>query len=205
MFLDYYNLQPLFMAIHSALCSVMPEGLAIFLEGLVVGVVILVLYAVLAIILIYMERKVCAAFQCRIGPNRVGGKGGLLQVPADVIKILTNYRTVYLPDKASVSCVDDKLKNTNSEYVFVLYHKTRKMREILAHLVSTVKTGCVDDGVVHAVPIVISEESFQAENMEDFFVIHMEEKNNNVELRVDEVVPDDDQLSVVQDKIFLFS
>ena len=89
MFLDYYNLQPLFMAIHSALCSVMPEGLAIFLEGLVVGVVILVLYAVLAIILIYMERKVCAAFQCRIGPNRVGGKGGLLQVPADVIKILT--------------------------------------------------------------------------------------------------------------------
>lgn len=67
----------------------MPEGLAIFLEGLVVGVVILLLYAVLAIILIYMERKVCAAFQCRIGPNRVGGKGGLLQVPADVIKILT--------------------------------------------------------------------------------------------------------------------
>ena len=89
MFLDYYNLEPLFLAIHSALCSAMPEGLAIFLEGLVVGVVILVLYAVLAIILIYMERKVCAAFQCRIGPNRVGGKGGLLQVPADVIKILT--------------------------------------------------------------------------------------------------------------------
>ena len=50
MFLDYYNLEPLFLAIHSALCSVMPEGLAIFLEGLVVGVVILVLYAVLAII-----------------------------------------------------------------------------------------------------------------------------------------------------------
>ena len=61
MFLDYYNLQPLFMAIHAALRSIMPEGLAIFLEGLVVGVMILVLYAVLAIILIYMERKVCAA------------------------------------------------------------------------------------------------------------------------------------------------
>ena len=30
MFLDYYNLQPLFMAIHAALCSIMPEGLAIF-------------------------------------------------------------------------------------------------------------------------------------------------------------------------------
>ena len=87
-FLDYYNLQPLLAAIHSWLCGIMPEGLAIFLECVVVGVIILVLYAVLAIILIYMERKVCAAFQCRIGPNRVGGKGGLLQVPADVIKIL---------------------------------------------------------------------------------------------------------------------
>ena len=66
MFLDYYNLQPLLTAIHAALCSIMPEELAIFLEGLAVGVFILVLYAVLAIILIYMERKVCAAFQCRI-------------------------------------------------------------------------------------------------------------------------------------------
>ena len=78
----------LLTAIHTWLCGFMPEGLAIFLECVVVGIIIMVLYAVLAIILIYMERKVCAAFQCRIGPNRVGGKGGLLQVPADVIKIL---------------------------------------------------------------------------------------------------------------------
>lgn len=52
------------------------------------GIVILLAYAVLAVVLIYMERRVCGAFQCRIGPNRVGGKGGLLQVPADVLKIL---------------------------------------------------------------------------------------------------------------------
>ena len=79
---DYYNLEPLLMWIHSTMCSLMPEWMA-------VGVFIMVMYAVLAIILIYMERKVCAAFQCRIGPDRVGGRGGLLQVPADVIKILT--------------------------------------------------------------------------------------------------------------------
>ena len=88
-FLDYYSLQPVTSWIHDALCSVMPEALAIFLECVVIGVVLVALYAVLAIILIYMERKVCAAFQCRIGPNRVGGKGGLMQVPADVLKILT--------------------------------------------------------------------------------------------------------------------
>ena len=88
-FLDYYNLEPLLVRIHEALCSVMPEWLALTLEGVVVGVIIIALYAVLAIVLIYMERKVCAAFQCRIGPNRVGGKGGTLQVLADVLKILT--------------------------------------------------------------------------------------------------------------------
>ena len=88
-FLDYYSIQPVTSWIHETLCSVMPEALAIFIECVVIGVVIVALYAVLAIILIYMERKVCAAFQCRIGPNRVGGKGGLLQVPADVLKILT--------------------------------------------------------------------------------------------------------------------
>ena len=86
---DYYNLEPLLMWIHSTMCSLMPESMAFTIEGIAVGVFIMVMYAVLAIILIYMERKVCAAFQCRIGPDRVGGRGGLLQVPADVIKILT--------------------------------------------------------------------------------------------------------------------
>ena len=89
MHFDYYNLEPLLMGIHQFMCGIMPEWLALILEGLGVGLFIMIMYAVLAIILIYMERKVCAAFQCRIGPNRVGGKGGLLQVPADVIKILT--------------------------------------------------------------------------------------------------------------------
>jgi NADH-quinone oxidoreductase subunit H len=44
-------------------------------------------YLVFAIVMIYMERKVCAAFQCRIGPDRVGFLG-LLQVFADVFKML---------------------------------------------------------------------------------------------------------------------
>lgn len=86
---DYYNLEPVLMWIHSTMCGLMPEWLAFTIEGIAVGIFIMVMYAVLAIILIYMERKVCAAFQCRIGPDRVGGRGGLLQVPADVIKILT--------------------------------------------------------------------------------------------------------------------
>ena len=74
--------------IHELLLSVMPEGWAIFIECVAVGVCIVALYAILAIVLIYMERKVCGFFQCRLGPNRVG-KWGSIQVVCDVLKMLT--------------------------------------------------------------------------------------------------------------------
>ena len=74
--------------IHQTLTSVMPEGLAVFIECVVIGVCIVALYAILAILLIYMERKVCGFFQCRLGPNRVG-KWGSIQVLCDVLKMLT--------------------------------------------------------------------------------------------------------------------
>ena len=44
-----------------------------------------------------MERKVCAYFQCRLGPMRVG-PWGLLQVFADVLKMLI--KEIFFVDKA---------------------------------------------------------------------------------------------------------
>ncbi len=64
-----------------------PDWLAVLLECVIVGVVILLAYAALAIVMIYMERKVCAFFQCRLGPVRVG-PWGTLQVICDVLKML---------------------------------------------------------------------------------------------------------------------
>ncbi|MBQ8674197.1 MAG: NADH-quinone oxidoreductase subunit NuoH [Bacteroides sp.] len=83
-----YDFNDMTECIHQWLVSAMPERLAVFLECVAVGVGIVLLYALLAIILIYMERKVCAFFQCRLGPMRVGPWGSL-QVICDVLKMLT--------------------------------------------------------------------------------------------------------------------
>ena len=70
---------------------------AILIECVIVGVLILTAYALLAIALIFMERKVCAYFQCRLGPMRVG-PWGLLQVFADVVKMLI--KEIFFVDRA---------------------------------------------------------------------------------------------------------
>ncbi len=74
-----------------------PDWLATTIECVIVGVAILVAYALLAIVMIFMERKVCAFFQCRLGPMRVG-PWGTLQVICDVLKMLI--KEIFLVDKA---------------------------------------------------------------------------------------------------------
>ena len=73
------------------------DFLSILIECMLVGVVILTAYALIAIVLIFMERKVCAYFQCRLGPMRVG-PWGIFQVFADVLKMLI--KEIFVVDKA---------------------------------------------------------------------------------------------------------
>ncbi len=70
---------------------------SILIECVLVGLLIILGYAILAIILIFMERKVCAYFQCRLGPMRVG-PWGIFQVFADVLKMLI--KEIFTVDKA---------------------------------------------------------------------------------------------------------
>ena len=73
------------------------DFLSILIECVLVGVAILTAYALIAIVLIFMERKVCAYFQCRLGPMRVGS-WGIFQVFADVLKMLI--KEIFVVDKA---------------------------------------------------------------------------------------------------------
>lgn len=74
-------------AIDNTLRGHLPEQVAILVECTLTAIALVLAYVLFAIVMIYMERKVCAAFQCRLGPTRVGYKG-LLQVFADVFKML---------------------------------------------------------------------------------------------------------------------
>ena len=73
------------------------DFLSIFIECVLIGIIVLTAYALIACLMIFMERKVCAYFQCRLGPMRVG-YWGLLQIFADVLKMLI--KEIFFVDKA---------------------------------------------------------------------------------------------------------
>lgn len=97
--------------IHEWLFGIMPEGAANIVEWILIAAVYLTFFAVAGLFLVYMERRIAAFFQLRLGPNRVG-PAGLFQTIADALKLVTKELT-------STDRVDKFLFNLAPYFVIV--------------------------------------------------------------------------------------
>lgn len=118
-----------------------------------------------------------------------------------VRRILCVFRGPVINDAMSLTKVGEVLCSSNSDFVWVPYSNTRKGQEILGFITTAQEIGSVGEKDITALPLFTVTGRVQNKDLEKLFLIYMDRDFSNVQVAVEDVVPPDNQVQVVLDKI----
>ena len=118
-----------------------------------------------------------------------------------LLECLSVYDAVRISEFSKLKDIETVLHETNSEYIFFPYSISKKGKEQADYFVTAMKLGKAGKESVNAIPLAISDGKIRRENTAPYFTIYFDEGLENMYLPLEEVVPADEQLAVVIDKI----
>lgn len=118
-----------------------------------------------------------------------------------VMDILTLYEAPKISEFMTFKEIAWALSDTSSELIIYPFSATRKGTEVLNFLKTSVKLWKAGNKKLRALPLVISETPLKVKDIEDMFVVHLSDSLSDFQISAGDVVPPDDQIEVVMEKI----